>query len=80
MAASNSVEAPRGGYRGTSATARFTQQLVWLDTPETKRRITTLATRHRRAQAVILRAVSKNGLAALEQGLADGTIDPDTLV
>lgn len=74
------VAAPRGGYRGTEATARFTHQLVWLDTPATKARIQALARRYHRSMACILRAVSVDGLAALERGLADGSIDPDALV
>ena len=72
--------APRGGYRGTEATARFTQQLVWLDTPETKDRVMTLARRYRLSQARVLRAVSVDGLAALERGLADGSIKAASLV
>lgn len=80
--AATSVEAvaSRGGYRGTEATARYTQQLVWLDTPETKARVVALARRYRRSQATILRAVARAGLVALEEGLANGSIDPDTLV
>lgn len=82
--AATSVEADqgvsRGGYRGTEATARFTQQLVWLDTPAVKERVVALARRYRRSQATILRAVSADGLLALERGLADGSIDPDSLV
>lgn len=72
--------ASRGGYRGTEATARFTQQLVWLDTPSVKARVVALARRYHRSQATILRAVSEAGLLALERGLADGSIDPDALI
>lgn len=82
--AATSVEAvqgaPRGGYRGTEATARFTQQLVWLDTPAIKARVVALARKYHRSQATILRAVSDKGLLALERGLADGSVDPDALV
>lgn len=82
--AATSVEAvqsaSRGGYRGTAATARFTEQLVWLDTRATKARVVALAEQYHRSQATILRAVATAGLDALERGLADGSIDPDTLV
>jgi hypothetical protein len=70
----------RGGYRGTEATARFTAQLVWLDTPEIKDRVKRLASRYRVSQARILRAVAVSGLGALELGLADGSIRAETLV
>lgn len=69
-----------GGYRGTEATARFTAQLVWLDTPDTKRRVKALASRYRISQACVLRAVGLRGLSALEEGLADGSIRAATLV
>lgn len=79
--ASVSVESvARGGYRGTEAIARFTAQLVWLDTPETKKRVKTLAERYRISQARVLRAVAVDGLSALERGLADGSIRAETLV
>jgi hypothetical protein len=70
----------RGGYRGTEATARYTAQLVWLDTPEVKKRVVHLARRYRISQARVLRAVGIDGLAALERGLADGSIKAETLV
>ena len=79
--AATSVEAPRGGYRGTTVgTARFTSQLVWLDVPEIKDRVVALAYRYGLTQSRILRAVAADGLGALERGLADGSIDPRALV
>jgi hypothetical protein len=78
--ASSSVEpVARGGYRGTEAAARYTAQLVWLDTPETKNRIKALASRYRISQARVLRAVAVSGLDALEAGLASGRIRAESL-
>jgi len=76
----DALAAARGGRRPTSAVARFTQQLVWLDTPDKKTRVQALARRHHVSQACVLRAACERGLGALEAGLADGSIRADTLV
>lgn len=75
----NRVSAARGGRRETSAEARFTAQLVWLDTPETKERVKALAQAHRLSQSAVLRAVGVHGLKGLEAGLSDGSILAETL-
>ena len=70
----------RGGYRGTSSVARFTEQLVWLDTPATKDRVVAIAEPYGIAQSKVLRACAQAALADLEAGLADGSIKADSLV
>ena len=75
----NRVAGSRGGRRETSAAARFTAQLVWLDVPEKKARVVALANRHHISQSAVLRAVGEYGLPGLEAGLADGSIRPETL-
>ena len=68
-----------GGYRGTTGAARFTKQLVALVLPSYRSRIMYLAEKHRVSQAKIMRAVIEAGLGPVEVGLADGTINADTL-
>lgn len=80
VAVSVSDVTSRGGYRGTQAAAQFTAQLVWLDRPEIKNRVIELALRHRISQSRVLRAAMVDGLQALEHGLADGSIKPESLV
>lgn len=63
-----------------TTTARFTAQMVWLDTPEKKDRVMALAVTYRVSQACVLRAVADHGLDALEAGLGDGSIKPNSLV
>ena len=69
----------RGGYRGTPAQARFTAQLVALDTPRTRDRVRAMAVRHQLSQAKILRAIVAAGIDHVETGLASGTLHPDAL-
>jgi len=68
-----------GGYRGTNATARFTAQLVALVLPDRKERVVALTRTHRMSQARVMRAVIDHGLACVEDGLRDGTIDPEQM-
>ncbi len=77
-----SVSSPgsRGGYRGTAAQARFTAQLVALDTPKTRDRVKAMADQHRISQAKILRAIVAAGIDHVETGLSSGTLSPDALV
>lgn len=67
--------AGRGGFRGATAEARFTAQLVALVEPDRRDRVVAMATHHKVSQAKILRAVIDGGLAAVEAGLADGSLD-----
>jgi hypothetical protein len=64
----------RGGFRGTTAKARFTAQLVALCEPDRRDRVLDLAETHGVSQAKIMRAVIDAGLGAVEAGLADGSL------
>lgn len=77
---SNPVGTRRGGYRGTSATARFGAQLVALVTPSTRARVKKMADSTKLSQAKIMRAIIAAGIEHVEKGLAEGSISADTLV
>lgn len=70
----------RGGYRGTPARARFTAQLVALDTPAMRDRVHKMAADHRVSQAKIMRAILAAGIAQVEDGLRSGELLAETLV
>ncbi len=69
----------RGGFRGTTATARFTAQLVALCEPDRRDRVLSLAETHGVSQAKIMRAVIDAGLGRVEEGLRDGTLSAATM-
>jgi hypothetical protein len=73
------VAAARGGRRETQAEARFTDQLVWLDTRETKERVVAMARGFGLSQSAVLRGCAQHGIDALEIGLRDGSIRPEAL-
>jgi hypothetical protein len=60
----------RGGYRGGTAVARYTAQLVALVTPETRDQVLAMASGYDVSQAEIMREVVSHGIAPARRALA----------